>query len=269
MLRRWLSAIGLSSDVEADWRRQASAALAKHYAWTGAKVGVKTPLGPRTQEMVDRFRTATEGRATWSGYSCCCDICGVVLSGLGLRDERIVNRDDDDLDGVPDDKQQTGRDVWDGPGTEHWRVTQNIIMFHSGSRAAGYWRTPGGNRFPRFPEQGDMPLIGGETPADGGASHVFIIASDLTPADAADWPKYAKQAWVCDAVHGGQVDEGGQCVQEIATILWLDASGTMWCSRVGKPGARKVQGWIDVTALALTAPAQLPDDCDVGREVNA
>lgn len=264
MNRRWLSAAGLSSDIEADWRRTASVALAKQYLWTGAARGVDTPVGPRTKEMVERFRVATEGRATWAGYSCCVDIDGVILAGLGLRDERIVNRDDDDLDNVPDDKQQSGRDIWDGPGETHWRVAENMIMFQAGARAAGCWvdALPG-----RLPCRGDMPEVGGDSPSDGGQPHVFTVVGDLAPAPANVWPKYAKTALVAPTVEGGQVDEGGQCVKGYETIFWSDAKGVMWISRVGHTGARKLKGWIDVTRVTLTAPAQLPDDCEVGRAV--
>lgn len=41
------------------------------------------------------FDTVTEGRQKWKGYSACGDLAMYVLRELGLRDERILNRDDD------------------------------------------------------------------------------------------------------------------------------------------------------------------------------
>lgn len=269
MIRRWLSAPSAPSDVEETWRRTAAADIAQSLAWTGAGEGVKTPLGPRTRALVDLFRRVTEGRAFWPKYSCCCDVVGYVLAALGLRDERIVNRDDDDLDGVPDDKQQEGRDLWDGPGETHWRVTQNIIMLQAGSRAAGCWVDA---KSGDLPELGDCPLVGGEDPIHGGPSHVLALVSHLLPLPATD-PFY-RQHPGCTAAHlghsieGGQVDAGGQCVVPYVVIFWRDSSGALWFSREGHPGARRVQGWVSIAKVTLTAPAQLPDtSASLGRAV--
>jgi hypothetical protein len=41
------------------------------------------------------FTAVTEGRQKWKGYSSCGDLAHYVLRELGVRDERILNRDDD------------------------------------------------------------------------------------------------------------------------------------------------------------------------------
>ncbi len=41
------------------------------------------------------FDLVTEGRSRWKGYSACGDLAHYVLRELGVRDERVVNRDDD------------------------------------------------------------------------------------------------------------------------------------------------------------------------------
>jgi hypothetical protein len=42
------------------------------------------------------FEQVTEGRNRWKGYSSCGDLPHFVLKELGLRDEHILNRNDDD-----------------------------------------------------------------------------------------------------------------------------------------------------------------------------
>ncbi len=42
------------------------------------------------------FEEVTEGRQKWKGYSACGDLPHYVLRELGFRDERVLNREDDD-----------------------------------------------------------------------------------------------------------------------------------------------------------------------------
>lgn len=42
------------------------------------------------------FEAVTKGRQNWKGYSACGDLAQYVLRELVLRDERILNRNDDE-----------------------------------------------------------------------------------------------------------------------------------------------------------------------------
>ncbi|MCU0692810.1 MAG: hypothetical protein MUF54_15525 [Polyangiaceae bacterium] len=61
------------------------------------------------------FDEVTEGRARWRKYSSCGDLVHFLLLHLGLRDERILNRNDDG-------------------GTSPWAIGQNLsrIVFRAG-----------------------------------------------------------------------------------------------------------------------------------------
>lgn len=74
------------------------------------------------------FNAVTEGRQRWKGYSACGDLCQYVLRELGLRDERIVNRDDDD-------------------GVVPWQIGKNLSKLVFGSGSAFVWAY--GNRRPK------------------------------------------------------------------------------------------------------------------------
>lgn len=96
------------------------------------------------------FEEVTERRQRWRGYSGCGDLIHWCLRRLGLRDERILNREDDD-------------------GTVPWRIGRNVslLVFATG-RAFRWWRR--GEAFDVSP--GDMLLIG-----EYGLEHVFIVES--------------------------------------------------------------------------------------------
>jgi len=65
---------------------RAAAVEAARFACNGAAGRV---LGDPVFELV------TEGRNRWKGYSACGDLAHYVLRELGVRDERVVNRNDD------------------------------------------------------------------------------------------------------------------------------------------------------------------------------
>lgn len=66
------------------------------------------------------FEAVTEGRQKWKGYSACGDLCQYVLRELGLRDERILNRDDD-------------------AGVVPWQIGKNLSKLVLGSGPAFVW----------------------------------------------------------------------------------------------------------------------------------
>lgn len=70
------------------------------------------------------FDEVTEGRARWPGYSACGDLAHFVLSRLGFRDERVVNRNDDG-------------------GTVPWRVGANLSRLVYRAGGAFVWARPG------------------------------------------------------------------------------------------------------------------------------
>lgn len=61
------------------------------------------------------FDRVTEGRARWPRYSACGDLAMFVLRELGFRDERVLNRNDDD-------------------GTVAWKVGENLsrLVYRAG-----------------------------------------------------------------------------------------------------------------------------------------
>jgi hypothetical protein len=98
------------------------------------------------------FEEVVEGRQRWTGYSSCGDLVHWCLRRAGFRDERVLNREDDD-------------------GTIPWRVAVNVSrLVYATGQAFSWWRT--GNPLGLRP--GDMALVG-----EHGQEHVFIVA-DVT-----------------------------------------------------------------------------------------
>ncbi len=81
------------------------------------------------------FEEVTEGRARWPGYSCCGDFGHYVLSRLGLRDETIVNRNDDG-------------------GTKPWAVGKNLDLLVYRTGGAFVWA-----KASRRPKPGDILYV--------------------------------------------------------------------------------------------------------------
>lgn len=66
------------------------------------------------------FDAVTEGRQKWKGYSACGDLPTFVLRELGVRDERVLNRDDDE-------------------GVVPWQIGKNLSKLVFGSGSAFVW----------------------------------------------------------------------------------------------------------------------------------
>ena len=81
------------------------------------------------------FEAVTEGRQKWKGYSACGDLCQYVLRELGLRDERILNRDDDG-------------------GVVPWQIGKNLSKLVFGSGSAFVWAYGS-----RRPKPGDIVYL--------------------------------------------------------------------------------------------------------------
>jgi hypothetical protein len=95
------------------------------------------------------FEEVVEGRQRWTGYSSCGDLVHWCLRRAGLRDERVLNREDDD-------------------GTVPWRVGANVSrLVYATGQAFSWWKI--GNPLGLRP--GDMALVG-----ENGQEHVFIVA---------------------------------------------------------------------------------------------
>lgn len=243
--------------------RGAMVAVAERCAWSGAGLG--TDLGEgrgrRDKARVALFKTITEGRGMSRKYSTCGELVGFCLASLGLRDERILNKDDDDLDGVADAKQRRGLDSPGIAGQHAWKVGQVITMLVEGSRQAGCWVSasaiPG-----RLPRAGDCALVG-----ENGQEHVFVITSDLCVV--------SENRWVFRSVDAGQVDAGGQCTKAFAEnylskqgARWVHTRGTSegWQHVVREKSSRPLIGWIDLDKVPLPGPALLPASFTEGCE---
>lgn len=70
------------------------------------------------------FEEITEGRQRCRGYSSCGDLIHWCLRRIGLRDERILNREDDQ-------------------GDVTWRVSRNISLLRTGAAVIGFQRVHG------------------------------------------------------------------------------------------------------------------------------
>jgi hypothetical protein len=96
------------------------------------------------------FEEVVERRQKWPGYSSCGDLIHWCLRRAGYRDERVLNREDDD-------------------GALPWRMGVNVSRLVYGTGHAFEWWRPGA---PLGLRAGDMALIG-----EHGQEHVFIVAS--------------------------------------------------------------------------------------------
>ena len=115
-----------------------------------ARFACNGPAGRNQGDPV--FEEVVEGRQRWAGYSSCGDLVHWCLRRAGLRDERVLNREDDD-------------------GAIPWRVSVNVSrLVYATGQAFSWWRS--GNPLGLRP--GDMALIG-----ENGQEHVFIVA-DVT-----------------------------------------------------------------------------------------
>lgn len=235
-------------------RRDAAARVMRAFVGTGAGAGVKvdgngiaSPHGaPRSPLSVARFNRVTEGRHVGNAkYSMCGDLVSVVYSLLGCRDERIINRTDDDLDGIADAKQPPDP----ARGLLGWKVGWTVTMLLDGARKAGCW-VPSNEG--RLPAQGDAFLCG-----DNGAEHVGLWEED--PEDCgAETSHNALHEWAGYTVEGGQVDAGGQCIKRYLSYLRRDPDGRLFISRTPGKGGRIYQGHIDLASIPLSSPARLP-----------
>jgi hypothetical protein len=99
------------------------------------------------------FEEVVEGRQKWRGYSSCGDLVHWCLRRAGFRDERVLNREDDD-------------------GSIPWRVSVNVSRLVYSSGHAFEWWSRGS---PLGLRPGDMALIG-----ENGQEHVFIV-EEVTP----------------------------------------------------------------------------------------
>ncbi len=112
-----------------------------------AKYAVNGDVGRNEPDPV--FKEITENRQNFKGYSSCGDLIQWSLRRLGFKDEKIINRTDDD-------------------GNVPWRVGVNIsrLVFSTGKNFVRASHVEAFNGKP-----GDMGLIG-----ENGLEHVFIIA---------------------------------------------------------------------------------------------
>jgi hypothetical protein len=115
-----------------------------------ARFACNGPAGRNQGDPI--FEEVVEGRQRWTGYSSCGDLVHWCLRRAGLRDERVLNREDDD-------------------GRTPWRVSVNVSrLVYATGHAFSWWRSGD----PLGLQPGDMALVG-----ENGQEHVFIVA-DVT-----------------------------------------------------------------------------------------
>src|SRR5215204_2214250 len=69
------------------------------------------------------FEEIVEGRQKWAGYSSCADLVHWCLRRAGFRDERVLNREDDD-------------------GAVPWRPSVNVSrLVYATGQAFSWWRS--------------------------------------------------------------------------------------------------------------------------------
>lgn len=227
-------------------RRDAAASIMHGFI----NAGVKLKTG-RSQRMVDVFKFMTEGRAAGNPrYSECVDFAGGMLCILGVRDDNFVNRDDDDLDGVKDTKEKVDNESWwDVRGARDWRMAMNVTLLHQGSIQNGSFRKPDLNL-----DMGDVFFVDLGT----GMDHVGVVANKPQ--------EVSSGVYRCQTIEGGQVDEVGQCCLIYSTTIALQPGGKITMTRDGKK-PRVLGGYIDVTAVPLSAPALVPPTFVGGYDV--
>ena len=177
---------------------------------------------------------ALEGRHSWPKYSGCVDLAFCILSLMGFRDNRLMNRDDDDDDGIisPDEQKSM------------WAMGMNVSKFIFGAQLLNkelnsqVWIKPKADLSFR-PNPGDLVLIG-----EGGLEHVFI---------ANEW-----NGDELTSIDGGQVSsiDGIQCIRERKRNMIIE-NGRPWLvnSNLKGPvgaglGKRPITGWIDIAAIS-------------------
>jgi hypothetical protein len=150
----------------------------------------------------------------------CGYLTGWLLWRLGCRDPQIVNRDEPS-EGL------------------HYKVGMNIADLVSGGKALGAWRTQeGGAR----PSPGDL----------------CYYATDPPTGDPPNYHEHVNVAVDCSGDEWKTADAGrtdpktGKQMAEFVTRKRF-ANGTI--DYLG--GARKLIGWVDLTAVPLTAPPDL------------
>lgn len=229
-------------------RRAAASAIGAALSRGGTRV-----TAFRTQREIDLFLLANERRHQGNPrYSDCGDQAGAMLALLGVRDERIVNRNDDNMDGVPDARQNPDSLPWDVIGVRPWRVGANISMLKQGFSIHGAWRTPRGGG---LPQPGDIFLLDEGT----GREHVGIMIGAQ------------------DTAEGGQVDNFGPCCRSYRVRFSVVNGVTRMVRLANNTDAplfsswardSVLSGWGDITMLPLAAPAVLPpSSAHLGFEV--
>jgi hypothetical protein len=215
--------------------REAVVAIARALSRGGVAVTAE-----RTAQDVALFNAVTEKRYVGNNnYQTCGDVVGGTMALAGVRDENVINRDDDNFDGK---KDRPGVDMvswWDVQGTKSWKVGWNITMLRQAAIDIKAWYRKS------LPSRGDYFLLDYGT----GLEHMGIVICD--PLLVGD------RHWQVVTVEGGQVDQHGQCVREYVNDLLQQPDGTFVLHRKGgKP--RKVDGFADVAAFDYAVPALLP-----------
>lgn len=123
---------------------QFSESLTRQVIVANAKYAVDNDNGRTEKDPI--FKEITENRQNFNSYSSCGDLIQWTLRRIGLKDEKIINRDDDG-------------------GSKSWQVGVNIsrLVFSTGASFVH-----AGKDFTAQP--GDMCLIG-----ENGLEHVFIV----------------------------------------------------------------------------------------------
>ena len=177
---------------------------------------------------------ALEGRHSWPKYSGCADLAYCILSLMGFRDNRILNRDDDNSDGIitPDETASL------------WAIGLNVSKLLFGAQMLNkelgseiYVKSRPDLNF--RPNPGDIVIIG-----EYGLEHVLI---------ANEW-----DGNTLISTDGGQVSsfDGIQCIKERQREMIIEngrpylvaknASGPV-ASGLSK---RFIVGWIDIAAIS-------------------
>lgn len=254
---------GLPGIIEVAARREAAQRVMRAFVGTGAgpKVIIDADgheYNPRVHSTGDRsrffqrtpaqwtlFQRVTEGRHVGNNkFYTCGELVGLVYSLLGCRDEGIVNRDDDDLDGIADGKQPPAEDR----GQRPWKVGWNLTLLKSGAQKAGCWVNAADGI---LAAQGDAFMCG-----EDGGEHVGLWEADPEPTGRPD-------EWCAPTIEAGQLDSGGQCTKRFLTFLRRE-SNRIIVSRTRGGAGRPYVGHVDLAGLPLVAPARLPPVAVVG-----
>jgi hypothetical protein len=245
--------------------RRAMVAIAERCAWSGASFGVDLggTRGARGADRVALFRQITEGRGMAPSYSTCGDVVNWCLASMGVRYEGLINRTDDNLDGIDDAKQLRGLGTPFIAGGSVWQVGRVITKLVQGSRDVGCWVE--GSTFPkRRPRAGDCGLVGRD-----GAEHVFVFTSDVEECED------QLGVFQFSSVDGGQFDGQGQCVKAFHEnlIRRSQVAGAWTAGRSSTNPGRPLMGWIDLDRAPMPGPALVPasftDGCEPWEPLGA